>query len=329
MGKVLKQTMKKDSTYTSGCGTDKGCERCLKSVGYIGLVGNVFLVLLKVVVGIAFFSTALLADSLYSALDVGFSILIIVGLKISSKPPDATHDFGHGKIEFVITIILSVLTLKGAIVLFIFAIMELRDNALGAFSIYVLLAALISTGANYLFYKYTACVANKFDSPSIRTLSIHSKADAISSVLVVVSMMFAYWGYLRIGSFVAIVETVHIIIIGSEIFKRSLDGLLDASLSAKDRKDITDVLTSIPGLRNINYVRSRKVGHRVWVNVEIEVPSRFAVGKVDVIRGKIKEMMSGRIKNLEEVMVNVVPYREESEDSLPVSNVNSVAAQVE
>lgn len=320
--------MKKASGYMSYCSEER-CHRCLRSVGMIGLIGNIFLVLLKVFVGIAFFSTALLADSLYSVMDVGFAVLVIAGLRISAKPPDSTHDFGHGKIEFLITIIFSVLTMVGAVGLFAFAVFELHDGVLGEFSSYVLMAALISAVANYLFYRYTDCIASKFDSPSVRSLSIHSKADAISSLLVAASMGFAFWGYLYVGSFVAIIETIHILSVGAEIFRRSMGGLLDESIPPKELRDIKHVLSSIPGIRNVNYVKSRKVGHQVWLNIEIEVPSKYNIRRVDVIRGKINEMIKGKVKHLEEIMVNVVPFKEDPEEHLSFSDAGKMPVQAE
>lgn len=290
------------------------CQACLKNIGIIGLTGNVLLVFLKGVVGITFLSTALLADALYSLMDIGFSILIIAGLKISSKPPDENHDYGHGKVEFVITIIFSIFTIIGAIALFLFAVFELHEGVLGAFSNYVLVTALISIGANYLFHRYTSCIAKQFFSPSIHSLSTHSKADAISSVLVAISMVFAYFGYLYVGPFVAIIETAHLLFIGSEIFKSSLHGLLDASISPKEIKDIKSILSSIPGIINIDCVKSRKVGQRIWLNLEIEVPASFSISKVDKIKGNINETLNEKIKNLEKVMVNVIPFKEEEKE---------------
>lgn len=302
----------KEESVNNSCNSNRKCPKCLRSVGYYGLFGNMSLVLLKVVVGLAFFSTALLADSLYSILDIGFSILIIVGLRISSKPPDLKHEYGHGKVEFVITIVFSVLTVTGAVALFVFAVFEIHKGIADTFSVYVLITALISAVANLLFYRFTRCIANRFESPSIKSLSLHSHADAISSVLVAVSMGFAYFGFRHVGSFVAIVETVHILFIGSEIFKRSLDGLLDASISPKDIKDIKVILSNVEGVKNVNSVKSRKIGQKIWLNVEIEAPAQFSIDRVDRIKDTIRVVLSSRIKNLEEVMVNVTPFQEDS-----------------
>lgn len=308
--------MTAETIHINSCGDKNKCSSCLKTIGIVGLIGNLFLALLKVIVGIAFFSTALLADALYSILDMGYSILIIVGLKISAKPPDKGHEYGHGKVEFIITVAFSVLTIIGAIALFVYALFELHDGVRGTFSGYVMLVAAISILANYLFFKFTNCIATQFDSPSIRSLSIHSKADATSSVLVGISMVFVYFGYHHAGPFVAIIETAHILIIGSEIFKGSMYGLLDASIPQKDIKNIKSVLSSVHGIKNINYVKSRKVGQRVWLNIEIELPASLNISKVDAIKNNINETVRSKIRNIEEIMVNVLPFREEEESQL-------------
>lgn len=312
--------MTAETIQINSCGDKYKCSNCLKTIGIVGLIGNTILALFKIVVGIAFFSTALLADALYSLLDIGYSVLIIVGLKISAKPPDSGHDYGHGKVEFIITIAFSILTVFSAIAIFLFALFELRNGVMGTFSGYVLLVAVISILANYLFFKFTDCIAIQFDSPSISSLAIHSKADAVSSVLVMISMLFAYFGYDHVGPFVAIIETAHILVIGSQIFKNSIYGLLDASIPQEDIKNVKFILSSMHGIKNVNYVKSRKIGQRIWLNIEIELPASLNLSKVDAIKNNLNEAIKGKIKNIEEIMVNVMPFRKEEESQLSLAS---------
>lgn len=315
--------MTAEKIHINSCGDRSKCVSCLRTIGIVGLFGNLFLALLKVIVGVIFFSTALLADALYSILDIGYSVLIIVGLKISAKPPDSGHDYGHGKVEFIIAVAFSVLTIMCAIGLFIFALFELHNGVRGTFSGYVVLTAAVSVLANYLFFRFTDCIAYQFDSPSIHSLSIHSKADAISSVLVLVSMIFIYFGYHHAGPFVAIIETAHILLIGVEIFKDSLYGLLDASIPQKDVRILKSILSSIHGIKNVNYVKSRKIGQKIWINIEIELPASFAISKVDAIKNTINETVRSKIKHVEDIMVNVIPFREEEEEKGEMAVVGS------
>ncbi|MGR3317579.1 MAG: cation diffusion facilitator family transporter [Candidatus Anammoxibacter sp.] len=300
------------------CGSyNDNCPKCLNGVGYIGLTLNVFLVLMKVGVGISFFSIVLLTDSLYSILDIGFAILIIVGLKISSKPPDSDHDYGHGKVEFVITLAFAVLATIGAVVLFVLAIHDIRSGEVVTYSHYVLVAALISTLANYIFYQYSRCVSKQFFSPSIKSLSIHSHADCLSSAMVAVSMLIAYAGYEHAGLFVAIIETIHILFISIKIFKEALYGLLDAAIPDEDLDGIKKILNSMPKVKNVSSVKSRKVGQRVWLNIGIEVDPSLDIDEVDSIKKNIYKEIRGLIKNLQEVMLSVEPFKEdEDEDSV-------------
>lgn len=295
---------------TSSCDYKDNCPKCLTRVGVIGLLLNVFLVLLKVGVGISFFSIVLLTDSLYSVLDIGFSILIIVGLRISAKPPDHDHDYGHGKVEFVITLGFSILTTIGAIALFVIAIHDIRAEEVVTFSQYVLWASIISTLANFIFYKYSSCVSKQFFSPSIKSLSIHSEADCISSALVSFSMVVAYYGFEHAGLFVAIIETIHILFISTKIFKNAMYGLLDASIHQDDLVDIEKILQAMPDIKRITDIKSRKVGQRVWLNIAIEVDPSFDIDKVDTIKKNIYVVIKKRVKNLQEVMVSVEPYHE-------------------
>ncbi|MGR3219361.1 MAG: cation diffusion facilitator family transporter [Candidatus Anammoxibacter sp.] len=304
----------------STCNYKDNCPKCLTRVGYIGLALNVFLVLMKVGVGISFFSIVLLTDSLYSVLDIGFAILIIVGLKISSKPPDSDHDYGHGKVEFVITLAFAVLATIGAVVLFVLAIHDIRSGEVVTFSRYVLVAALISTLANYLFYKYSHCVSKQFFSPSIKSLSIHSHADSLSSAMVAISMLIAYAGYEHAGLFVAIIETIHILFISIKIFKEALYGLLDAAISNEDLNGIKNILNSMSGVKHVNNVRSRKVGQRVWLNIGIEVDPLLDIDDVDFIKKDIYKEVRAQIRNIQEIMLSVDPFKEDEDSAVKPAN---------
>lgn len=305
--------MTSETIQMHSCDNKYKCSSCLKSIGIIGLLVNAVLAVLKIVVGVAFFSTALLADALYSILDIGYSVLVVVGLKISAKPPDSNHDYGHGKVEFIITIAFAVLTVICAIALFVFALFELHDGVMGSFSVYVVLVALISAIGNYLLYNFTKCIAVQFKSPSVASLSIHSKADVIASLLVAVSTVFIYFGYHHAGPFVAIVETAHILLIGIEIFKTSMYGLLDASIPQEDIRGVKSILNSTHGIKNVNYVKSRKVGQKIWLNVEIELSGSLNISEVDEIRSNLTSSIKRKMHNIEDIMVNVLPFREKEE----------------
>jgi len=122
-------------------------------------------------------------------------------------------------------------------------------------------------------------------------------------------MMCAYWGYHKVDSMVAIFETGHILYIGVAIFKTSLDGLLDAAISPEEINKIKKVLASIPDIKAIRFVRSRKAGQRVWVNISVEITPTISISKVDSIKNEINTILEERIDNLENIMVNTFPYR--------------------
>jgi cation diffusion facilitator family transporter len=304
--------------HINNCNGQNKCPSCLKVVAIVGSIGNILIAFIKVLIGFSFGSIALIAGALYSLLDTGFCVLVLVGLKAAYKPPDNGHEFGHGKIESLIAVLFSLLILLGALAIFVLAIYELHETTVEIFNSYVLLVATISMGASYLFYRFTDCVATQLGSPSIRYLSVHSKSDAASSACVIASLAVTYCGYHQTGHIVAIIETLHLLVIGSEMFNSSLHGLLDASIPIEDLKTVKSILTTMHGIKNINYVKSRKVGHKVWLNIELELPASDSIAKVDEIKREINASLRAKIKNVEGIMVAVVPFRENVERELAV-----------
>jgi divalent metal cation (Fe/Co/Zn/Cd) transporter len=136
-------------------------------------------------------------------------------------------------------------------------------------------------------------------------------------------MGFSYWDFHHVGPIVAIIETAHILIIGTEIFKDSVYGLLDASISQQEVKDIKTTLGKIPGVCNVNYVKSRKVGQKVWLNIKFETLSSNSIKQVDSLKKEINDRVRQKINNIEEIMLNVVPFRnEETEEDSEVAVVS-------
>ncbi len=170
------------------------CVRCASLVGWVGLVTNLILLILKGFVGIISGSQALLADAMYSAKDVISSILVIIGLKVSSRPLDREHPYGHGKIEFILSMVVSVVFLTVTAFLFVHAVQILTNgDEHRAPHMIALWTALISVSVNVVMYFYSRCVSVEVNSPMVRTLSQHHYADATSSVAVAVGIIGAHY----------------------------------------------------------------------------------------------------------------------------------------
>lgn len=283
----------------------KECLWCYRSVGWVGLVTNSALMLMKSFVGLIAGSSALVTDAMYSAKDVVTSVLVIVGVNVSGQPLDRDHPYGHGKIEFILSLIISVVFLIITALLFIHALQILLDtSAHRTPHMIALWAALISIAVNVVMYFYSRCVAIEANSPMVRTLSHHHHADATSSAAVAVGILGAnYMGLPWIDTLVALFETIHLMYLGGEVFRDSYRGLMDRSVSKPTRDKIVQIAQTTHGVHEVTNLRTRYIGQELMAEIVLRVDPDITVEEAHGITDAVHHNMSRRIPNLGHVQI--------------------------
>ncbi|MEO5341940.1 MAG: magnetosome biogenesis CDF transporter MamM [Gammaproteobacteria bacterium SHHR-1] len=279
-------------------------------VGWIGLFTNLVLLILKGFVGIISGSQALVADAMYSAKDVVSSILVIIGLKVSNQPLDREHPYGHGKIEFILSMVISVVFLVVTAFLFVHAVQILMNgDEHRAPHMIALWTALISVSVNVVMYYYTRCVSIEVNSPMVRTLSHHHYADATSSVAVAIGIIGAhYLGMPWIDTMVALFEIVHLMYLGGDVFKEAYKGLMDRSAPEPVREKIDAVVRKVDGVHDVDELRTRLVGQEIWVDLIIQVDPGLSVEQATEISEAVIERLSARIPHIGSVQVKFTSH---------------------
>jgi cation diffusion facilitator family transporter len=279
-------------------------------VGWIGLFTNLVLLILKGFVGIISGSQALVADAMYSAKDVVSSILVIIGLKVSNQPLDREHPYGHGKIEFILSMVISVVFLVVTAFLFVHAIQILMNgDEHRAPHMIALWTALISVSVNVVMYYYTRCVSIEVNSPMVRTLSHHHYADATSSVAVAIGIIGAhYLGMPWIDTMVALFEIIHLMYLGGDVFKEAYKGLMDRSAPEAVREKIDAVVRKVDGVRDVDELRTRLVGQEIWVDLIIQVDPGLTVEQASEIGDAVIERLGARVPHIGSVQVKFTSH---------------------
>ncbi|MBF0381844.1 MAG: magnetosome biogenesis CDF transporter MamM [Magnetococcales bacterium] len=281
------------------------CVVCNETVGWIGLMANLALSTLKLFVGVISGSHALVADSLYSAKDVITSLIIIVGLKISKQPIDQEHPFGHGKIEFILALVVSLVLLILTGILFFFSAETLLEGVHTAPHLIALWTALLSVAVNLFMYKYTKCVSVEINSPVVGILSTHHFADSLSSVAVALGIIGShYLGMPWLDTVVALGEALHLIYLGSEVFWNAFKGLMDTSAPKETVIKIKKVAAECSGVESVEQVRTRLVGQELWIDMTVSVNPELSVGSAKVISRRVEEQLATNIPHVGDIGVH-------------------------
>ncbi|SCA56089.1 Magnetosome protein MamM [Candidatus Terasakiella magnetica] len=281
------------------------CGKCIKTIGWVGLVTNTVLTFLKAFVGLVSGSHALLADSLYSFKDVVSSLLVIVGGKVSEQSLDKEHPYGHGKIEFVLSLFVSVIFLIVTGFLLVYAVsMLFGDSTHQAPHLIALWTAILCAVVNVVMYAYSKCAATQSNSPLIKTLSQHHHADAISSSAVAVGIVGAHYLDMPwVDTLVAVVETLHLLYLGSHVFKDSVMGLMDRQIDMPKRKILQNLILGVEGVREIKHMRTRHIGQNISAEITVGVDENATVSEATAIANKVKETIIHTVSRIGAIQV--------------------------
>jgi cation diffusion facilitator family transporter len=273
--------------------------------------------ILKGFVGFVSGSQALVADAMYSAKDVITSLLVIVGLKVSGRPLDREHPYGHGKIEFILSMIISVVFLGVTSLLLIHAIQVLMDdNVHSSPHIIALWTAIISILVNVVMYFYSRCVSIEVNSPMVRTLSRHHHADATSSVAVALGIIGAHYLNMPwIDTAVAVFETAHLMYLGSDVFREAYKGLMDGSAPEEVKQEISHQALKVAGVEAVEELKTRLVGQDLWVDMVIRVDAELTVDEASDICEDVSDRLVRVVPHMGSVHVKFTGEAVEQDDS--------------
>ena len=262
--------------------------------------------LMKGFIGMVAGSQAMVADAMYSAKDVVTSLMVIVGMAVSEKPLDREHPYGHGKVEFILSLFVSVVFMIVTGYLLIHAISTLLDEELHRVPhLIALWAALISIGVNVAMYFYTRCVAIEVNSPMVRTLSKHHHADATASGAVVIGILGSHYMNMPwLDTLVALFETLHLMYLGFDVFSDAVKGLMDRSLEQTDREQMAGVIAKVGGVEQLKQLRTRLVGQEIFADIIIAVDAELSVSEAYKIIEAVKAAIFRRFVHIGSLQVS-------------------------
>lgn len=244
----------------------------------IGSLVNLGLFLFKLFAGIFGRSTAMVADAFHSLSDFITDIIVVVFVRISSKPADRTHRYGHGKFETLATTCIALSMGIVGLVLFIHAVDKIvlfcKGEPLETPKMLALWAALLSILSKEILFHYTRAQGKKLDSSAVVANAWHHRSDALSSICTALGIGGAiiFGGKMAVlDPIAAAIVSIFIINIGIKTMKPSLDELLERSLPEPVIKEIVESIVSIPGVGYPHHLMTRRIGMRYAIEFNLHL----------------------------------------------------------
>lgn len=278
----------------------KAREKSIYKVTWTGSVVNFLLLIFKFVAGIVGHSSALVADAVHSLSDFVTDIIVIVFVRISGKPEDEDHRYGHGKYETLATALIGLALFAVGIGLLVSGAAKvaevIKGKVLPAPGMIALIAAAVSIVSKEILYRYTVRVGSRLDSQAVIANAWHHRSDAFSSIGTLVGVAGAiFFGdkWRILDPIAAIAVSGFIVKVAVGLIKPCVDELLERSLPAETENKILDIIASFPQVSSPHHLRTRRIGNHIAMEVHLRMDGQatleYAHSVATAIEKKLRE----------------------------------------
>ena len=285
-------------------------QKIANRVSFVSIIQNVLLSLFKLFAGIFANSNAMISDAIHSASDVFSTIVVIIGVRLSSRDSDREHPYGHERMECVAAIILSIvlfITGLGIGIQALQAILNGNYETLQMPGILALIAAIVSIITKEAMYWYTRHYAKQIDSAALMADAWHHRSDAFSSIGALIGIAGSRMGFPIMDSIASLIIFIFIAKAAFDIFKDAMDKMVDHSCDENMEKAIYDCVISHEDVLGIDLLQSRIFGNKIYVDLEIELDASYTLEKAHRIAEDIHKDIEKNFPKVKHVMIHVNP----------------------
>ena len=291
-------------------------ERKIQQVTLIGCVGNVVLMVFKLIAGLVGHSAAMIADAVHSLSDVVTDVIVLTFVSVSAKPQDKSHDYGHGKFETIATFFIGIALIAAATGIIVSGIMNLVDWAKGADleapGKMALWAAFLSIAVKELLYQYTAYHGRKLNSQAVIANAWHHRSDALSSVAAAIGI----GGAILLGDRWTVLDPLASVIVGLvllkvavDLLKTSINELTESSLPQDTEREIEEIIISFPEISQPHNLRTRRIGTRIAIEAHIRMDGAMSLQKSHDLTTEVEKKLRSRFGDDTHITLHVEPAK--------------------
>lgn len=280
-----------------------------RRVGILGIVGNIFLLIIKIVVGILAKSQSMIADAANSASDIFASLMTFIGNKIASEPSDEDHNFGHGKAEYIFSLFISISMIVVSLkILYDSALSIIYKNEI-IFSWWLIIVCIITIVTKLTLYLYSKSALKKFNNILLESNMKDHRNDCIVTSFTTISIILSLFGLYWVDGIVGIGISFWIFYTGIKIFIESYNVLMDKSINSKIKEDIYKIITEFDGVKEIVGMHTIPTGYKYILVLTIGVDGNMETFKSHTIADNLQKEIEFKFDVIDRVIVHVEPLK--------------------
>ncbi len=279
-----------------------------KKISILGILGNIFLFIIKIIFGILSNSLSMIADSFNSLSDIFASFMTYIGNKISSVPNDNDHNFGHGKAEYIFSMLISISMIIVSLKLLYDAVCSIITNNKLVFSWNLIIVCIITITVKLILFICTKRVYLKNNNLLLKANMIDHRNDMIITSFTCISIILTKCNVYFVDGIVGIGISIWIFYTGLKIFKESYDVLMDSSIDEKSKNSIKKIIEKYHDIKRIGNLYSIPIGYKYIIVITIFVDGNMQTKDSHDIATLIEKEIKDNIDIIDQVLVHVEPF---------------------
>lgn len=274
-----------------------------KKASIIGILGNIFLLIIKAIVGFLTNSQAMIADTFNSFGDVFSSFMTYIGTRISSKGPDEDHNLGHGKAEYIFSFLISIVMFLTAVTVSKNAIITYINKTPINFNYYLVIVCIITIIVKLSLFLYTNSIYKKDKNILIKANSKDHRNDCFITTLTLISSICGLYGYYIVDIIIGIIISIWIGYTSIKLFIESYDVLMDKSIDDSTKEEVLEIIKRHKEIEKVNHFNSTPVGYKYQISFTIFVDGNLSTFESHEIANSLEREIE---KEIEEIYLTVI-----------------------
>ena len=276
--------------------------KATKVASFLGIFFNLFLFVIKFIASFFTSSQAMMADAINSLGDIFSSLMTLIGNKIASKPSDDDHNLGHGKAEYIYSLLISIVIIVVAVTLFKDSLESIFVKSDYTFSYMLIVVCIITIVIKLSLYFYTNKLSKSLNSLLLKANSKDHLYDAIVTSINLLAIILTSFGIYFVDGLVGVLISLWILISGLKIFKESYDVLMDKAIDNDTKDKVLEVVKKYSEVKKINHFNATPVGYKYQISFTIFVDGNMSTYESHDIANKIER----ELEKFDEIYLTVI-----------------------
>lgn len=283
-------------------------QNIVKKVSLLSIIGNLFLVIIKLIVGMFSSSQSMVADALHSIEDMMSSIVSYIAIKISSRPSDKEHPYGYGKVEYTFSFLISIIMIIVSITMIKETISNIFYGVRMTFNIWMVLVCIITIVIKSGLYIYSNRKYKLTNNILIRAGKDDHRNDIFITSTVLISTFASVFGLYFVDYIFGIIISLFIAFVGIRIFRLSYMVLIDTNLCDEKLEDIISKVNEYDEIKKVDMVIGKPIGEKYVIILKVAMNKDLDIYNSHDIESAIKKKLTLENDYIQDVVIHVNPY---------------------